>query len=69
MGDWAKERTIRTRDLCSKTDRRPVWLKEKVSHRNNQGPDTWGQGMDFGFYSKSGGKTLEGSDERSDMIF
>ena len=44
------------------TDRRPVWLKEKVSHRNNQGPDTWGQGMDCGFYSKSDGKTLEGCD-------
>ena len=41
------------------TDRRPVWLKE-VSHRNNQGQDTWGQGMDFGFYSQSDGKTFGG---------
>ena len=41
------------------TDRRPVWLKE-VSHQKNQGPDTWGQGMDFGFYSQSDGKTFGG---------
>lgn len=61
VGDGQRKEQYALRTCVSRTDRRPVGWKE-VSHQKNQGPDTWGQGMDFGFYSQSDvGRHLEGS--------